>query len=88
MYGAFSYGFLGSSMYYMNFVDDSSRKVWVYFMKNKYDVYPLFKRWKAMFEKETNLKVKCMRYDNAREYEDVNFKQYCADNEIKMEKKN
>ena len=25
----------GGSMYYITFIDDSSRKVWVYFLKNK-----------------------------------------------------
>jgi len=37
---------LGGSQYYVTFIDDSTRKVWVYFLKNKSDVFSVFKRWK------------------------------------------
>ena len=30
---------LGGSQYYVTFSDDSTRKVWVYFLKNKSDVF-------------------------------------------------
>ena len=49
---------LGGSRYYITFIDDSSRKVWVYFLKNKFDVFETFKKWKVMVETETCLKVK------------------------------
>ena len=29
---------LGGSRYYITFIDDSSRKVWIYFLKNKSDI--------------------------------------------------
>lgn len=35
---------LGGSSYYVTFIDDSTRKVWVYFWENKSDVYDVFKR--------------------------------------------
>ena len=41
---------LGRSMYYITFIDDLSRKVWVYFLKNKSNVIETFKKWKAMVE--------------------------------------
>ena len=53
--------------YYITFIDDSSKKVRVYFLKNKYDVFETFKKWKAMVEMKTDLKVKCMRLDNGGE---------------------
>ena len=65
---------LGGSRYYITFIDDSSRKVWVYFLKNKSDVFETFKKWKAM----TGLKVKCLRSDNGGEYIDGGFSEYCA----------
>ena len=48
-------------------MDDSSRKVWVYFLKNKSDVIVTFKKWKVMVETETGLKVKCLRSNNGGE---------------------
>lgn len=38
------------SQYYVTFIDDSTRKVWVYFLKHKSDVFGVFKKWKAEVE--------------------------------------
>ena len=50
LWGPSSVAFLGGSRYYITFIDDSSRKIWVYFLKNKSDVFETFKKWKAMVE--------------------------------------
>ena len=34
------------------------------FFENKSDAFETFKKWKAMVETETGLKVKCLRSDN------------------------
>ena len=70
----------------MPFIDDSTRKVWVYFLNNKFDEFDAFKKWKAMIKNETNLKVKCLKSDNGEEYLDNDFKRYCTKNGIKMTK--
>ncbi|RVW38125.1 Retrovirus-related Pol polyprotein from transposon TNT 1-94 [Vitis vinifera] len=44
------------------------------------------KKWKAMVETETGLKVKCLRSDNGGEYIDGGFSEYCAAQGIRMEK--
>ena len=67
---------LGGSRYYITFIDDSSRKVWVYFLKNKFDVFETFKKWKAMVETEISLKVKCLKSNNGGEYIDGGFSEY------------
>ena len=41
---------IGGSRYYMSLIDDYSRKVWVYFLKNKSDAFAKFKKWKAKVE--------------------------------------
>ena len=33
---------LGGSRFYVTFIDDSSMKLWVYFLKNKSDVFATF----------------------------------------------
>ena len=76
----------GGLKYYVTFIDDSSRKVWVYFLKNKSDVFETFKKWKALVETETGLKLKCLRSDNGGEYTDGDLKEFCASNCIRMEK--
>ena len=39
LWGPSSVASLGGSRYYITFIDDSSRNVWVYFLKNKSDVF-------------------------------------------------
>ncbi|GJT84568.1 putative RNA-directed DNA polymerase [Tanacetum coccineum] len=74
----------GGSRYYVTFIDDYSRKVWVYFLKNKSEVFNTFKKWKAAVENETNLQVKCLKSDNGGEYSSREFIEYCAKNGIRM----
>ncbi|KAE8707154.1 hypothetical protein F3Y22_tig00110387pilonHSYRG00984 [Hibiscus syriacus] len=52
---------LAGSLFYVTFIDDSTRKVWVYFLKKKSEVFDTFRKWKAMVENETGLKVKRLR---------------------------
>ena len=44
---------LGGSHYYVTFIDDATRKVWVYFLRQKFDVFQSFKKWKCLDENET-----------------------------------
>ena len=74
------------SLYYVTFIDDSTRNVWVYFLKKKSEVFDTFRKWKAMVENKTGLKIKRLRSDNGGEYKDSRFKEFCANNGIKMEK--
>ena len=34
---------LGKSLYYVSFIDDLSRNIWIYFLRKKYEVFPKFK---------------------------------------------
>ncbi|KAL5758246.1 hypothetical protein ACOSP7_020857 [Xanthoceras sorbifolium] len=77
---------LSGSLYYVTFIDDSTRKVWVYFLKKKSEVFDTFRKWKAMVENETGLKIKRLMSDNGGEYRDSRFREFCANSGIKMEK--
>lgn len=68
------------------FIDDSTRKVWVYFLKNKSDVFMTFKKWKSQVELESGCKVKCLRSNNGGEYVSHEFKKFCSEHGIHMEK--
>ena len=37
---------LGGTSYFVTFIDDATRKVWVYFLNNKSVVHATFKKWK------------------------------------------
>ena len=44
---------MGGCRFYVTFIDDHTRKVWVYFMKEKSEVFTHFQNFKAMVEKQT-----------------------------------
>nr|GFA83480.1 retrovirus-related Pol polyprotein from transposon TNT 1-94 [Tanacetum cinerariifolium] len=55
----------GGKRYMLTIIDDFSRKVWVFFLKHKDEVFPTFKGWKVLIENQTGKKIKKLRTDNA-----------------------
>ena len=84
VWGPTSVSSISGRQYFFTFIDDHSRKVWVYFLKHKSEVFDTFKKWKAMVETETGLKVKKLHSDNGGEYENTEFKKFCFQNGIKL----
>ncbi|KAK8938897.1 hypothetical protein KSP39_PZI010824 [Platanthera zijinensis] len=68
---------LGGARYFVTFIDDFSRKVWIYFLKHKFEVFEKFKVWKTTMEKQTGKRVKYLRSDNGGEYTSAEFQEYC-----------
>lgn len=52
------------SIYFVTFMDDHSRKVWVYALKTKDRVLDVFKQFQALMERQIGKKLKCIRIDN------------------------
>ena len=71
---------LSGSRYYITFIDDATRKTWVYYIKKKYDVFATFKKWKYLVENEAGKRLKCLIYDNGVEYYSKEFDSYCSYN--------
>ena len=55
---------LGGSLYFVTFIDDHSRKIWVYTLKTKDQVLKVFKQFHAFVERQSSEKLKCIRTDN------------------------
>jgi hypothetical protein len=53
--------------YFLLFVDDYSRKMWMYFLKLKYEVFNEFQKFKALVEKESGCHITSLRSDNGGE---------------------
>lgn len=51
----------GSSMYFIMFIYDCSRKTWVYFLKQKLESCDAFKMFKAFVEKYRGCRIKMLR---------------------------
>ena len=71
--------------YFITFIDNHSRKTWIYFLKTKDEVFDRFKEFKALVENSTGKKIKILRSDNGGKYIDKNFTEFCAREGIKRE---
>ena len=83
--GPMSSSSLSGYVYYVSFIDDFSRKAWIYFMKKKDEVFNKFKEFKALIENHTEKKIKTFRSDNGEEFTSNEFKELCKDSGIKRE---
>ena len=73
---------LSGSHYYVTFIDDATRKLWVYFLREKFGVFQTFKKWKCLVDNETGKKITCPRSNNGGEYCSHKFEDYCSTNGI------
>jgi len=83
--GPFSVDLTTKHKYYVIFVDDFSRKCWIFFMQKKSETYSKFYEFKALVEKESGKKVKALRSDNGGEYISGEFKDLCSAEGIQRE---
>ncbi|KAG9446485.1 hypothetical protein H6P81_012613 [Aristolochia fimbriata] len=68
----------GGNLYFVIFIDDYSRKTWIYTLKKKSNVFNMFKYWLARVENETGSRLKCLLSDNGGEFCNKEFDSYCA----------
>lgn len=64
------------SKYFVTFIDDFTRYCCVYFIKNKSDVFEIFKEYKNKMENFLKRKIKFLQSDNGTEYINKNFNDY------------
>ena len=76
---------LGGYEYYVIFIDDYSRRTWIYFLKTKGEVFSLFKEFKSLVEKKIGRKFWALRSENGGEYTDGGFSDFCAQVGIRKE---
>ena len=74
----------GGSRYFITFTDDHTRRVWVYFMKQKGEALEKFKEFKAEAENHLGMRIKFLRFDNGGEYISHAFKEFCKNNGIRQ----
>lgn len=79
---------IGGARYFLIFVDDHSRMVFVYFLKAKSETFHFFKQFKYMAENQKERKIKILRTDNGLEFCSKEFEQYLTNAGIIHQKTN
>ena len=51
-------------MYFLTFIDYYTRKKWIYLLKHKSKAFSIFKKFKALVEKESGKQIKVLKSDN------------------------
>ena len=77
---------MSGAEYFLTFVDDKTRYVWVYFLKHKDEAFQRFVEWKALVEKSSGHQVKVLRTDNGGEYTSTQFEDFLKADGIRHER--
>lgn len=80
--GVFPEKSLGGAKYYVTFIDDFSRKAFVYVLKSKDQVFDTFVSFKNYVENQKGTKIKTLHTDNGGEYVNHRFKKFLDENGI------
>ena len=73
----------GGKRYILTFIDDFSRKSWVYFLQEKSEAFLAFKSYKVLVEKEVGSPIKILLTDRGGEYNSHEFASFCETHGIK-----
>jgi hypothetical protein len=73
---------IGRCKYYVRFINDHTRKAWVYFMKHKGEVFQHFLNFKVMVEKEKGVSIKCLKFNGGGKYFLNEFSEYLKEHGI------
>ena len=71
-----------NAKYFVTFIDDSSRWCEIKFIREKSQVFEVFKEFNAHAENRTGRKIKFLQSDNEGEYINKNFDQFLRENGI------
>jgi hypothetical protein len=52
---------IGCGFYFLTFIDDFSRQIWIYFLRHKSETFAKFKEFKDEGEKQSGKHVKILR---------------------------
>lgn len=83
--GPFRTPSLGGARYFVTFIDDFSKKTWIYFIATKDQVLSKFRHLVTLLENSTGKCIQALRSDNGGEYTSAAFHEYCLSKGIARE---
>jgi transposase InsO family protein len=85
LFGPTTYASAGGNLYCLVIIDDFSRYTWVFFLHDKSEVTSIFKKFAKKAQNEFDCKIKKIRSDNRKEFDNTNIHEYCDEIGIKHE---
>lgn len=86
IFGPINVPSLSKSGYYVSFIDDYSRRAFVYFPKIKSKMFSQFKELKNLVVNPIGKKIKFLRIEYCSKKKIADFERYCKDHSIKRHK--
>nr|KYP39692.1 Retrovirus-related Pol polyprotein from transposon TNT 1-94 [Cajanus cajan] len=71
------------SYYYVSFIDECTRMVWISLLKHKNDVFPVFQKFHNMVQTQFNTSIQIFQTDNGLEYKNGPFSEFLTSKGIK-----
>ena len=71
--------------YILSFIDDLTRRTWIYFLNEKSEAFTTFQHYKVSVEKETGAFITCLRTDRGGEFTSNEFSEFCKAQGIKRQ---
>jgi len=85
IYGPFEVPSLGGKGYFITFIDEYSRMIWLYVIKMKSEAFEVFLRFNVNVEWESRKLLKTLRTDGGEEFTSNAFENYYQANRIMHE---
>lgn len=73
---------LGGNLYFVSFIDDYTRMMWLYLVKKKSEVFSVLKEIKKLIENQSGKTIKFLRTDGDGEYTSLEFRKFCKEEGI------
>lgn len=76
---------LGGNRYFLTFVDEFTRKIWIYLLKEKGEVFGRFVKFCAKVERQSGYALTIFRTDGGGEFNSKEMEEFCAAKGIEHE---
>jgi hypothetical protein len=76
---------LGGKRYFLLFVDDYTRMMWLYILDKKSEAFSVFLKFQALVERQSGRQIKTLRTDRGGEFIYTPFMDYCKEKGIKRQ---
>jgi hypothetical protein len=83
--GPFPHPSISKARYVLTFIDDYSHYTWVYFLRQKSEVFEHLKDFKALVETQTRKKIKILHTENGGEYINKDVQYLCHEAAIQLQ---